>query len=78
MIIKIRLKRPYSLNKNERSMKIIEQLLWSDPDDERHGLNESDRGFGISFGKDITENFLNYNKLELIIRSHELFDLGYK
>ena len=52
-------------------------LLWSDPRDEK-GLFPSDRGAGVYFGPDVTKKFLNDNKLELLIRSHESKMEGYE
>jgi serine/threonine-protein phosphatase 5 len=52
-------------------------VLWSDPED-IEGLEESDRGMGIFFGSDVTENFLKVNNLQFLIRSHEMVDEGYE
>ena len=54
----------------------IADLLWSDP----HilpGRSFSKRGLGFSFGPDYTAAFLKKNKLEYLIRSHEVRDEGY-
>lgn len=53
------------------------EILWSDPCKEI-GRNPSKRGVGLSFGPDITKKFLDYNNLELIIRSHEVKQEGYE
>ncbi len=50
--------------------------LWSDPVD-YHGLHESVRGAGVAFGPDVTRNFLEYNHMKLVIRSHECIRSGY-
>lgn len=47
------------------------ELLWSDPQEEP-GFGPSQRGLGYRFGPDITEKFLNHNKLRKIFRSHEV------
>ena len=52
-------------------------LLWSDPQP-TPGRSPSKRGVGLSFGPDITQNFLKKNDLSLVIRSHEVRDLGYE
>jgi serine/threonine-protein phosphatase 5 len=53
------------------------ELLWSDPC-EFKGRSPSKRGIGISFGPDVTEEFLHRNDLSLMIRSHEVKDEGYE
>lgn len=52
-------------------------LLWSDPQ-YINGRSESKRGVGIQFGPDITRKFLEFNKLDFIIRSHEVKSEGYE
>jgi len=52
-------------------------LLWSDPQPQ-NGLAPSKRGVGVQFGPDITEKFLKHNKLDYIIRSHEVKPEGYE
>jgi len=52
------------------------ELLWSDPSP-FNGRQPNKRGVGIAFGPDVTHKFLNDNKLELIIRSHEVKEEGY-
>jgi len=51
-------------------------MLWSDPMPE-NGLKPSDRGVSSLFGEDVLMNFLQTNKLDLLIRSHEMQDEGY-
>jgi len=51
-------------------------LVWSDPD-ERLGWGISPRGAGYTFGNDITENFLNANSFDFIVRAHQLVMEGY-
>ncbi|XP_065894493.1 serine/threonine-protein phosphatase 5-like [Dysidea avara] len=53
------------------------ELLWSDPQP-MNGRSPSKRGVGIHFGPDVTEQFCSLNKLEFIIRSHEVKDNGYE
>nr|CAD7427858.1 unnamed protein product [Timema monikensis] len=47
------------------------ELLWSDPQ-EQPGRAPSKRGVGVQFGPDVTEKFVELNKLDYIIRSHEI------
>nr|CAG4640747.1 EOG090X03S1 [Eulimnadia texana] len=56
---------------------IMCDLLWSDPQPMR-GRSPSKRGVGIQFGPDVTANFLERNKLDYIIRSHEVKADGYE
>ncbi len=53
-------------------------LLWSDPDEDRLGFNRSSRGAGCLFGIDIVEEFCTRNNLDLIVRSHQLAEKGYR
>lgn len=41
------------------------------------GRTPSKRGVGLSFGPDITKSFLDFNKLSLVVRSHEVKPEGY-
>ncbi|KAI8974647.1 Metallo-dependent phosphatase-like protein [Pilobolus umbonatus] len=52
------------------------ELLWSDPQPEL-GRGPSKRGVGVQFGPDVTKNFLETNKLDMMIRSHEVKEEGY-
>ncbi|CAH0479066.1 unnamed protein product [Peronospora belbahrii] len=57
--------------------KIFEDLLWSDP--RPIGSRQpSERGAGIEFGIQVTNNFCLVNKIALIIRSHECVIEGYE
>ncbi|CCK68442.1 protein serine/threonine phosphatase KNAG_0A07900 [Huiozyma naganishii CBS 8797] len=47
------------------------ELLWCDPQ-EANGFGPSQRGLGVSFGTDITEKYVQNNKLRKIFRSHEV------
>lgn len=53
------------------------ELLWSDPQPSL-GRSPSKRGVGIQFGPDVTENFIKRNKLDYVIRSHEVKPEGYE
>lgn len=56
---------------------IMCELLWSDPMPAA-GRAPSKRGVGIQFGPDVTHKFLQRNKLDYIIRSHEVKADGYE
>lgn len=51
-------------------------LLWSDPE-ERMGFEESLRGAGYVFGKDVSEKFCHKNGLKMIARAHQCINSGY-
>ncbi|KAF5285595.1 hypothetical protein FQA39_LY16564 [Lamprigera yunnana] len=53
------------------------ELLWSDPMPQ-NGRAPSKRGVGCQFGPDVTNKFLKLNKLDYIIRSHEVKNDGYE
>lgn len=56
--------------------KIFEDMLWSDPRSIQ-SRQPSERGAGVEFGVDVTNNFCLVNKIALIIRSHECVPEGY-
>jgi serine/threonine-protein phosphatase 5 len=56
---------------------IMCELLWSDPQPQM-GRSPSKRGVGIQFGPDVTDTFLSKNKLDYVIRSHEVKPEGYE
>ena len=53
------------------------ELLWSDPQPQC-GRSMSKRGVGTQFGPDVTKRFLQKNKLDYVIRSHEVKQEGYE
>ncbi|KAI6661075.1 Serine/threonine-protein phosphatase 5 [Oopsacas minuta] len=53
------------------------ELLWSDPQ-HFNGRSPSKRGVGVHFGPDVTSKFLEKNKLDYIVRSHEVKDEGFE
>jgi len=55
---------------------LMSDMMWSDPQP-FVGRGPSKRGVGQSFGPDVTARFLDENKLEYLIRSHEVKDEGY-
>lgn len=61
------------ISKAEATDIIGYQLRWNDPTELTEYYAPSDRGNGIYlFGSKITEEFLNKNKLEMIIRGHQV------
>ena len=56
---------------------LMSELLWSDPQP-MPGRAPSKRGVGLSFGPDVTADFLQRNGLKLLVRSHEVKDQGYE
>lgn len=54
------------------------ELLWSDPlPGSQVGRQPSKRGVGVGFGVDVTNEFLERNNLDLVVRSHEVRQEGY-
>ncbi|CAI5465157.1 unnamed protein product [Closterium sp. Yama58-4] len=53
------------------------EVLWSDPFPGQ-GRMPSKRGVGVAFGSDVTKRFLQDNKLDLVVRSHEVKEEGYE
>ena len=61
-----------------KNMAVLEDLLWSDPDEQIQGTTFSPRGAGKLFGKDVTEKILAQLNVAVLIRGHEACDLGFK
>jgi serine/threonine-protein phosphatase 4 catalytic subunit len=55
----------------------MSDILWSDPE-EIEGWRFSPRGAGYLFGADICESFCHRNKLELVVRAHQLILEGFR
>ncbi|MCZ6913192.1 MAG: metallophosphoesterase, partial [Rickettsia endosymbiont of Ixodes persulcatus] len=53
-------------------------LLWSDPEPTISGWGENDRGVSVTFGKEVLENFLKKQDLDLICRAHQVVEDGYE
>jgi protein phosphatase len=56
----------------------LEEMLWSDPQEELSGTLPSLRGAGKYFGEDVTERVLKLLNVKVLIRSHEPSEEGYK
>jgi len=57
---------------------LLEDMLWSDPDEKLQGISFSPRGAGKLFGKKITEEVLGRLKIKILIRGHEASNVGFK
>ena len=74
---------PYDINKIKRPTEIPDEgllcdILWSDPEDYLNGWGENDRGVSYTFGKDMIDQFLDRNDLDLIARAHQVVEDGYE
>lgn len=57
---------------------IFADLLWSDPRDSSEKFTPNTRGCGFFFSEDALTEFLEYNNLQFIIRSHEAKMWGFE
>ena len=49
-------------------------ILWSDPSDEiTADWDVNERGVSVVFSKNAIEKFLNLNKIDLIVRAHQVY-----
>lgn len=58
--------------------KLLEDMLWSDPEETIVGVRESPRGAGKLFGEDITNKVLERFNAKVLIRGHEPCEEGFK
>eukprot|EP00477_Mikrocytos_mackini_P001234 GAHX01001320.1.p1 GENE.GAHX01001320.1~~GAHX01001320.1.p1 ORF type:complete len:403 (-),score=49.46 GAHX01001320.1:15-1223(-) len=56
---------------------VLNDLVWSDPEVSIEGFKESPRGAGYMFGKDVSEEFVERNEVDSIVRAHQLCMNGY-
>ena len=56
----------------------LEEMLWSDPQENLKGTLPSPRGAGSLFGFDVTKRLLKLLNVEVLIRSHEFCQEGVK
>eukprot|EP00111_Clytia_hemisphaerica_P020607 TCONS_00060720-protein len=57
---------------------LMNDLLWSDPDEDITGWGENDRGVSWTFGGDIVNSFLKKNNFSLVARAHQVIEDGYQ
>ena len=72
-----------NLNKIMRPTDVPEEglicdLLWSDPEENKQGWGENDRGVSCTFNKDVLTKFLEKNDLDLLCRAHQVVEDGYE
>ncbi|KAI8643169.1 Metallo-dependent phosphatase-like protein [Parasitella parasitica] len=53
-------------------------LVWSDPDPDKEEFAISARGAGYTFGSLVVDRFLHLNKMDHILRAHQLCNAGYQ
>ena len=58
--------------------RILEDMLWSDPNEMVNGIHASPRGAGKLFGEDVTEKTLRKFDVKILIRGHEPCEEGFK
>ncbi len=56
----------------------LEEMLWSDPQEDLVGTQVSPRGAGKLFGADVTEKLLKMLNVQVLIRGHESCPEGFK
>lgn len=56
----------------------LEEILWSDPNEETDRTADSPRGAGRLYGRTVTEEVLRNFDVRIIVRGHESSDEGYK
>lgn len=68
------IKRPAYIEDNE----ILHDILWSDPSEFFDGWKPNPRGGNtLTYGKDVAELFLKQNKIQYIVRGHEIAVNGF-
>jgi len=58
--------------------KLLEEMLWSDPNETIRGLHASPRGAGNLFGEDITKKVMKKFNVTILVRGHEPCENGFK
>jgi serine/threonine-protein phosphatase PP1 catalytic subunit len=53
-------------------------MLWSDPEPYISGWQDNERGVSYGYGYDSVQSFLKNNKLDLIVRSHQIVENGFE
>ena len=67
----------YAHNKHPKQ-RLLEDMLWSDPNEAIKGVYESPRGAGKLFGENITNEVLRRFNVKILIRGHEPSGDGFK
>jgi protein phosphatase len=57
---------------------LLEEILWSDPDEAVEETSTSSRGAGNLFGKNVTKRTLAKLNVKILIRGHEPCEDGFK
>jgi protein phosphatase len=57
---------------------LLEEMLWSDPNETIKGVHASPRGAGNLFGEDITKKVLKNFNVKIFVRGHEPCENGFK
>jgi len=52
-------------------------MVWSDPEPLSSGWQDNERGISYTYGQDVVYTFLKENNLDLIVRSHQVVEMGY-
>lgn len=60
------------------NLRLLEDMLWSDPTENIEGVRESPRGAGQLFGEKITQEVLKRYNVKILIRGHEPSPNGFK
>ena len=73
----------YQINSIHRNTKIPDEgllcdMTWSDPEEHSSKWEDSDRGVSFTFNKQVLEDFIDNNDLDLVVRAHQVVDGGYK
>ena len=61
-----------------KTIGLLCDLLWADPDKDIQGWSENDRGVSFTFGPDIVSKFLQKHDMDLICRAHQVVEDGYE
>lgn len=57
---------------------LLEDLLWSDPNENVKNVSSSPRGAGKLFGEKVTKEVLEKLNVKVLVRGHEISDTGFK
>lgn len=57
---------------------ILGDLIWSDPNKDKNGWVDNDRGISFMFGSDVVDEFLKKHNFDLICRGHQVVEDGYE